>query len=194
MGFYTEYLDKGLSFQQLTTERKKQLRKISEIRGRDVLVFASDLSKSKAPIAICYEDILPFSDQLANLNGDKLDLIIETPGGSGEVADELVQLMRKKYSEIGIIIPGWAKSAGTILAMAADEILMGRTSALGPIDAQFAWQGKQFSAGELLDGMEKIKEEVLTTGVLNKAYIPVLQGISPGSYSGPRMQWNFPRV
>ena len=64
--------------------------------------------------------------------------------------------------------------------MAADEILMGTASALGPIDAQLTWQGKRFSADAFLEGMNKIKKEVTETGILNKAYIPILQGISPG--------------
>ena len=89
-------------------------------------------------------------------------------------------MIRKKYNDVAVIIPGWAKSAGTIIAMAADEILMGSMSALGPIDAQISWQGKRFSADALLEGMNKIKEEVADSGVLNRAYIPILQGISPG--------------
>jgi len=59
-GIYTEYLDENLSFDQLTQERKKQLQKISQLRGnRDVLVFASDFKKSQAPISITYSDLLP---------------------------------------------------------------------------------------------------------------------------------------
>ena len=53
-------------------------------------------------------------------------------------------------------------------------------SALGPIDAQMNWQGRSFSADAFLEGVEKIKQEVKDTGSLNKAYIPILQGISPG--------------
>ena len=89
-------------------------------------------------------DLLPISDQLANLKGTKLDLILETPGGAGEVAEDIVRMIRKKYDDVAVIVPGWAKSAGTIIAMAADEILMGPTSALGPIDARLSWQGKRF--------------------------------------------------
>ncbi len=89
-------------------------------------------------------------------------------------------MIRAKYDDFAVIVPGWAKSAGTVISMAADEILMGDMSALGPIDAQLAWQGKQFSAEALIKGVEKIKDEVASTGVLNQAYIPILQGISPG--------------
>jgi len=181
MGFYSEYLEKRLNFDQLTKERKKHLRQISKIRdGRDVLVYASDLTKGNAPIAIDYSDLLPFQDQLANLKGESIDIILETPGGFAEVVEDLVKLVRYRYEKVGIIVPGYAKSAGTIFAMAGDEILMGPMSALGPIDAQIMTNNKRFSAEAFLEGLEKIKEEVIKEGKLNPAYIPILQNISPG--------------
>ncbi len=181
MGYYSEYLNKTLSFPELMQERKKQLKIISKLRNREILVFASDLNEKKAEISITYSDLLPIKDQLKNLNGgDKIDFIIETPGGFGEVAEDIVKMLRNKYKEVGMIIPGWAKSAGTIIAMSGDEILMEPSSALGPIDAQLSWNGKTFSAQSLIDGFEKIKEEVEKSGTLNKTYIPILQGISPG--------------
>jgi hypothetical protein len=180
MGIYSEYLDRNFAFEQLVSERKKQLQRISDRRKRDVLVFAADLDKGQAPISINYPDLLPIKDQLSNLSGETLDLILETPGGSGEAAEDIIRVMRSKFRDIAVIVPGWAKSAGTIMAMAADDILMEPGSALGPIDAQLFWQGKVFSADALLEGFDKIKREVEETGVLNKAYIPILQGISPG--------------
>ena len=194
MGVYLEYLNKQLTFAGLTEERKRQLRRISELRGRDVLVYASDINKAKAMIAMNYSDILPITDQLANLHGERLDLILETPGGSGEVAEDIVRILRSRYEDIGIIVPGWAKSAGTIVALSADEILMSPSSALGPIDAQLLWQGKVFSAGALLEGFEKIKSEVEESGTLNKAYIPILQGISPGDLQSAENALAFSRT
>jgi hypothetical protein len=195
MGAYSEYLERQLDFRELNRERKVQLARIASLRGgRDVLVYAADLNKGDAPISMSYADILPIQDQLANLKGDALDLVLETPGGSGEVTEDIVRLLRSRYRHLAVIVPGWAKSAGTILAMAADEILMGPASALGPIDAQLSWQGKVFSADALLEGMEKIKEEVAATGVLNKAYIPMLQGISPGELQSAENALNFAKV
>ena len=182
MGIYTEYLDRFSSgnFDELAAERKNQLKRISALRDRDVLVFAADINKGIPQISIDYSDLLPFTDQISNLKGKQLDLILETPGGSGEVAEDLVKAMRGRYEDLAVIVPGYGKSAGTIIAMAGDEILMGPHSGLGPIDAQIFYQGKRFSADALLEGMEKIKKEVVDTGTLNRAYIPILQGISPG--------------
>lgn len=189
MGVYTEYLDKHLDPESLTKERKLQLKAISNLRQRDVLVFAANLNQERA--AIGYDDLLPINDQLANLSGEKLDFIIETPGGSGEVAEDIVELLHDKYKEVSIIVPGYAKSAGTIITMAGNEILMGPTSALGPIDAQIIAQGKRFSAEALLQGIEKIKAEVTESGSLNKAYIPILQGVSPGEIQNAQNALNF---
>jgi len=200
MGLYSDYLDSPAlnnDFDALTAERKKQLNRISKLRGnRDVLAFATDISKNVLGnlgglLTISYVDILPLTDQLSNLNGKELDLILETPGGFGEVTEEIVRLIRQKYEKFGVIITGWAKSAGTILAMAADEILMGPASALGPIDAQLVWQNKQFSAEALLEGVKQIKDEVQKTGILNKAYIPILQNISPGELQDAQNALDF---
>ncbi|NLI62146.1 MAG: Clp protease ClpP, partial [Methanosarcinaceae archaeon] len=81
---------------QIVEERKKQLDRISKIRNRDILVYASDVTKN-APIQIDYSDILAFDDQLENLTGNKLDIIIETPGGYAEVVEDLVKLIRDKF-------------------------------------------------------------------------------------------------
>ena len=195
MGYYTEYLDRGLDAQQMADERKGQLKRIAELRGgRDVLVYAADMDKPNTPaawLAIAYSDLVPFQDQLSNLKGSKLDLILETGGGSGEVAEDMVRSLHDKYEEIAVIVPGWAKSAGTIIAMAGDEILMEPASALGPIDAQLSWQGKVFSADALIEGMEKIKREVQKSGTLNRAYIPMLQALSPGELQSAQNALNF---
>lgn len=184
MGIYAEYLDKALDWPGLNVERKKQLSKISQLRNRPVLVFASALTKGTAPVAIDFDDRLPFLDQLGGIEGDQLDLILETPGGLAEIVEDIVEAIRNRFSELAIIVPGWAKSAGTIMVMAADEILMEPSSALGPIDAQMMQNGKGYAAHAFLEGLRKIKTEVEDTGQLNRAYIPILQNISPGEIQG----------
>ena len=158
------------------------LANISKIRGgRDVLVFASDLTNnSAAPIEIDNTDFLAVQDQLENLTGNAIDIVLETMGGFGEAVEDIVDLIRSKYDRVGMIIPGHAKSAGTIFAMAGDEILMGAGSSLGPIDGQVGSNGKIFSADAFLEGLQKVKQEVEETNKLNPVYIPMLQNISPG--------------
>ena len=181
MGVYSEYLGKQLSFDQLSSERKVQLERISSLRGRPIVVYASDITpKNNCPNSIDRSDLLPFNDQISSISGDEIDIILQTPGGFAEVVEDLVKIVRSKFNRVGIIVPGAAYSAGTIFTMAADEILMCPTSSLGPIDAQIISNGKRFSAHAFLEGLKKIQKESAATGKLNIAYIPILQNISPG--------------
>jgi hypothetical protein len=180
MGYLSEYINRNLSLAELDAHRKEQLNKISEIRKRPVLVYASSLAKTDFPISISYEDKLPFMDQLSVIQGKEIDIILETPGGLGEIVDDLVRTIRSRFEKVGIIVPGYAKSAGTLMVMAGDEILMGPTSAVGPIDAQIIHKGKVYSAHAFLEWFRKTKEEVQNSGKLNMALIPILQNISPG--------------
>jgi ATP-dependent protease ClpP protease subunit len=194
MGYFSDYINAGLHPMALQAERSKQLAQISTLRKRAVLVMAADIGKGRSPISIDAKDLTPLKDQLSSLDGDAIDLILETPGGSGETAEDIVKLLRRKYKHVGVIVPGTAKSAGTIMAMAADEILMEPVSALGPIDAQILWQGKVFSAGALIEKVEKIKEEVRATKELNKAYIPILQSVSPGELQNAENALEFAKI
>ena len=195
MGIYADYLNQNLDANQLIQERKKQLARISQERGgRAILVFASALAKNNAPIMIDYDDIVPINDQLSNLKGDKIDIILETPGGYAEIAEQIVEYIRKKFNDVAFIIPGVAMSAGTIMVMAGDDILMSPLSSLGPIDAQISQQGKRFSAHAFLQGLNKIKQEVTDSGILNKTFIPILQNISPGEIQSAENALDFAKT
>jgi hypothetical protein len=194
MGMYSEYLDKSLPFDVLSKERKDQLARISKKRGRDILVYASASNKAAqgAPVALDNTDLLPITDQLSNLKGKAVDVLLETGGGSGETAEDIVRILYIKYGSVAFIVPGMAKSAGTIMAMAGEEILMEPgSSSLGPIDAQIQWEGKVFSAEAFLKGLERIKDEVTSRNSLNRAYIPMLQRISPGEIQNAENALSF---
>ena len=181
-GVYSHYLDRRLSGDGLTRERQKQLKRISKIRKRPTLVMAAAITKSgSVSTSIDYDDILPFQDLLEGLSGNAIDVVVETPGGSAEVVEDLVTILRQRFEKVAFIVPGWAKSAGTIFVMAGNEILMGPASALGPIDAQLMWKNKQFSADAFLKGLREMKKEAQDPDKgLNRAHIPILQQISPG--------------
>jgi ATP-dependent protease ClpP protease subunit len=125
-GIYSEYLNQNLNINQIMEERKIQLKRISQLReDRAILVYAADFRKANiAPTHINSLDLMPINDQLSILQGERLDFILETPGGFGDAAEDIVKLIRNKFQEVNIIVPGTAKSAGTIIAMAGDDILM----------------------------------------------------------------------
>ena len=109
--------------------RKEFLADLAEYTGRDTVIFATQV-----PITV--DDVQGFMAAFHELSNDKLDIIISSGGGSSEAIEQIVNYARKKYTHIRAIIPLRAMSAATMLACACDQIVMGKQSALGPIDPQ----------------------------------------------------------
>ena len=119
--------------------RRKYLKRLQKQTGRPVVVYASCFTVKAAPggaLSINLGDVQLFMSALNKVKGDKLDLIIHTPGGSAEATEQIVKYLRQKFTDLRVIVPQAAMSAGTMLACAANKIVMGRHSALGPIDPQ----------------------------------------------------------
>ncbi|MEO5359627.1 MAG: ATP-dependent Clp protease proteolytic subunit [Nitrospirota bacterium] len=82
-----------------------------------------------------------FTDAIEQLkddkeNKDRLVILLNTPGGSVEVVEKLVDIIRFHYKEVYYIVPDVAFSAGTVFCLSGDKIFMDYSSALGPIDPQ----------------------------------------------------------
>jgi len=82
-----------------------------------------------------------FRDFIEQLKSDgasrsRLIVFLNTPGGSAETVEKLVEIIRFHYSEVFFVVPDEAMSAGTIFCMSGDKIYMDYTSSLGPIDPQ----------------------------------------------------------
>lgn len=69
--------------------------------------------------------------------------MLHTPGGSPNAAEAAVAYLRSKFDRIEVVVPTLAMSAGTMVALSADEVIMGRQSQLGPIDPQILVPGAQ---------------------------------------------------
>jgi hypothetical protein len=65
-----------------------------------------------------------------------LELLLESPGGDADVAYTLMQYFRRHCDKLNVIVPLFAKSAATLMALGADAIYMGEFADLGPIDVQ----------------------------------------------------------
>jgi hypothetical protein len=91
-----------------------------------------------------------------------LHLILGSPGGDGETAVRLARQAQSRCERFVVIVPDQAKSAATLLAMGAHEILMGPTSDLGPVDAQYQLEegGGLVSAKEIIAAVESAEAAV----------------------------------
>lgn len=99
-----------------------------------------------------------------------LVVVLDTPGGIVEVVERIVRVLRHHYEEVKFIIPDRAMSAGTVLAMSGDDILMDYHSCLGPIDPQLELDDRLVPALSYLSQyeslIEKSRNETLSTAEL----------------------------
>lgn len=114
-------------------------------------------------------------ESLADPRG-KLLVIIDTPGGIVEVAERIVSTLRHHYEEVEFLIPDRAMSAGTVLTMSGDAILMDYFSRLGPIDPQLFIEDKPIVTSVLsyLEQFARLVEKS-QNGTLTSAELVLLQ-------------------
>jgi ClpP class serine protease len=75
-----------------------------------------------------------------------IDLILHTPGGLVLAAEMIAMALHYHSAKVTVMVPFYAMSGGTLIALAADEILMENYSVLGPVDPQIAG----FPSGSLI--------------------------------------------
>ena len=67
-----------------------------------------------------------------------IDFVIHTPGGLVLAAMQIARAVEAHKAKVTVYVPVYAMSGGTLIALAADEIVLGEFSVLGPIDPQIA--------------------------------------------------------
>lgn len=91
---------------------------------------------------------------------DKFVVVLTTTGGYIEVVQRIVETLRHHYRTVDFVIPNYALSAGTVLAMSGDAIHMNYFSRLGPIDPQVrSSTGQQVSALGYLIQWERLLQK-----------------------------------
>ncbi|WP_395089266.1 hypothetical protein [Armatimonas sp.] len=110
--------------------RQLLIRDIEAITGRRLLVYFTDC----AAVAQIDGFDCKYITELLGSEGLPFDLLLETNGGQTDATENLVSILSKGSTSFRVIVPARAKSNGTLIALASDEILMGNPSELGPVD------------------------------------------------------------
>ncbi|GAA3703398.1 S49 family peptidase [Terrabacter ginsenosidimutans] len=171
--------------QWLDITRTQAVADVSRLRGdRQVMVYASAfLQKPSVPsesLMITHEDLNGFMSAIYGMDCTKgLTLVIHTPGGVTNAAETVVAYLRSKFTDIEVIVPAIAMSAGTMISLAANRVIMGRQSQLGPIDPQMVGGGRQASARAITEQFERASGEVLANRDLAHVWAPILSSLGP---------------
>lgn len=145
---------------ELAKLRFKKMREITELTGRNLICYFSAWLQStnqNPELSINDNDMNGFMNAVSNLDRRKgLDLFIHTPGGVVTATESVVTYLRKMfYGDIRVIVPHMAMSAGTMIACASREIIMGKESSLGPIDPQYRGVPAQGVEKEFMQALQE---------------------------------------
>ena len=155
-----EIKERGSTYDVVRRERLKALYKAT---GRNVIIYYSGwLQKPKMPgTQVNDADKNSFMTVIHGLDRTKgLDLILHTPGGETAATESLVDYLRAMFGgNIRAVIPQLAMSAGTMIACACKEILMGKHSSLGPIDPQLGGMAAHGIVEEFNRAHNEIKKD-----------------------------------
>ncbi len=171
--------------------RREKLKAVFHITRIPLLLYAADfLNEHKVRLAAPFggvsidnRDKEGFLEVIANLPAGPLDVILHSSGGNPLAAESIVELLRNKFSPIRFIVPFFAKSAATMLALSGNEIPMDEAGELGPIDPQLVINRDQqivvSPAQAILDQFQKAHREITAERAKLNAWFPILRQYGP---------------
>jgi len=113
-------------------DKKSLIREIENLRKSKVIVYFLGLNSTIAQDAV--EIIYNNLRRIGKV--EKIDLYLHTTGGFLEVPLKIVNVIREFTNKFSVLVPYRAHSAGTLLTLGADEIVMGKMAELTPVDPQ----------------------------------------------------------
>ena len=141
--------------------RRRHLVGMHQLSSRNTILYATKFTQNvegvpPSLLSIVDEDMQGLMEVIHNLPSTELDLVLHSPGGSLEATESIVEYLRSKFSHIRVIVPHLAQSAATMIACAANSIMMGKHSFLGPIDPQLMIRTPQ---GQIMVPAQAITEQ-----------------------------------
>lgn len=168
----------------LESARIKLLEKIEQKRNSRVIAFIhrqETMSFLGFPL-MRYIDINDSEEILRAIKlTDKsipIDIILHTPGGLVLASEQIANALKKHPAKVTVFVPHYAMSGGTLIALAADEIVMDENAVLGPLDPQLG-QKPAASVLRILEQkpLEKISDETLILADLAKKAIEQIKNL-----------------
>lgn len=132
-------------------------------------------------------DIPHIESLLNSLSGaEQINVLLHSPGGDGTVIEKMVEMCRAHLvgtnKKLRVIVPNIAKSAATLFALGADEIVMGYCSELGPIDPQVptsvSGTTQWVSAFAFVEARDKLMKQITTAAKKKEPTVGLLQQLA----------------
>jgi hypothetical protein len=173
--------------------RRRKLAALATYTSRPAVLYATDfLNEAKTKIAqntmaVTPEDVRGLAEVVRGLSGDAVDLILHSPGGSPEAAESIVTVLRSQFKDVRVLVPVMAKSAATMIALSANQILMPISAELGPIDPQFLLSdgrgGQRMTPAQaIIDDVQGAQQALIAQQPDAPVWMMQVQSQPPGLY------------
>ena len=140
----------------LGLQRVNQIRSFERARGSRVITLIhrqETMSFLGIPIAR-YIDIEDSEKVLRAIHLTEsavpIDIVLHTPGGLVLAAEQIAFALKRHSGRVTVFVPHYAMSGGTLIALAADAIVMDANAVLGPVDPQLGNQQGSFAAASII--------------------------------------------
>ncbi|RTZ68989.1 MAG: hypothetical protein DSZ30_03275 [Aquificaceae bacterium] len=162
------FLQPWLSKMQLQRARESLIRRLEQKRGSRVITLIHR-QETMGFLGIPLFRFINIEDSEEVLRAIRMtpddmpiDLIVHTPGGLVLAATQIANALAEHKGEVRVIVPHYAMSGGTLIALAADKIIMDKHAVLGPVDPQLG-QYPAASIKKVLETkpVEKIDDQTL---------------------------------
>jgi ClpP class serine protease len=152
----------------LAGRRYRAIQKLERVRGSRVITLIHR-QESVSLLGIPLRRFIDVEDSEAVLRAIRLtpdtvpiDLVAHTPGGLVLASEQIARALHRHPARVTVIVPHYAMSGGTLLALAADEIVMDENAVLGPVDPQIG----QWPAASIINvaeskPLERVNDETL---------------------------------
>jgi ClpP class serine protease len=167
----------------LLAARERRLRALQRRRGSVVITLIhrqEQISLLGFPV-VRYIDIDDAESVLRAINetpaGRPIEIILHTPGGMVIAARQIATALADHDGPVTAVVPHYAMSGGTLIALAADEILLDAHASLGPVDPQLG----QYPAASLVEVSERPgdhEDQTLIMADMGRKAIAQLVGIT----------------
>ena len=152
-------------------------------KTKSLIKEIENIRKSRILVVICHQSIsfqtsISLNKILRKIKHlDRLDILLESGGGDIDSAYKILNLFKSYADKITVIVPFYAKSAATLIALGADELIICKAGELGPLDPQVRDpQTNSFvpahSIKETMSFIEEVHDPIMKLSLTDK--IPAL--------------------
>jgi ClpP class serine protease len=166
--FFLFLLVPMISQRVLASRRYRAIQKLERVRGSRVITLIHR-QESVSLLGLPLRRFIDVEDSEQVLRAIRLtpdtvpiDLVAHTPGGLVLAAEQIARALDRHPAKVTVLVPHYAMSGGTLLALAADEIVMDENAVLGPVDPQVGqWPAASIIRVTESKPLERVNDETL---------------------------------